>query len=408
MVLGSRDISTVDSLSSLHRGPAKKTNHTPPPSPIKPSTVPGKQVASREEILQSNHYYLDQLRKEFDFSILTERGIQVDLMSSEISWEKLYRKRKFLGSGTYADVYQNYDSTQRQTVALKVLRLDKFGMNHHRRVTKMIKNEIISMAKSQCPNVVTLHRLIVCSNAWVLEMAYSNGGTLWAKRKTQEFAFLELVQILQGLMVIHKEGIVHRDLKPTNILRRTGDHWIFICDFGWSEDISKLKSPSNPKEWPGTLEINPPEVIRYDLQEQSEKLDFYALGLNLMLLLWGKFVCRPKGTKGMKAAHAIQEVIAKLRKEPPPTGFEEDSWKVFLGLTKSRPVQRWGVQNLLNSRWFLDEARRDLTQEHNYQYIWHPDVKTFLQTHMILKTPSLRRKHRDGHHSPETESIIEN
>eukprot|EP00915_Cephaloidophora_sp_WS-2016_P003385 GHVH01004533.1.p1 GENE.GHVH01004533.1~~GHVH01004533.1.p1 ORF type:complete len:326 (+),score=27.25 GHVH01004533.1:203-1180(+) len=159
-----------------------------------------------DDIDKSNRIHLDRLRKEVDFTSLTDNGIAVDLHPSDTTWESLFSRRREIGAGTYADVFSWCDPNTKKMMACKLLRLNRFNVNHHNRVSKMIKNEVMFTAKSQCPNVIKFHRLVVCCNAWVIVMDHITGGTLWAKTRTTQFAFIEFMQILQGLMGIHASG----------------------------------------------------------------------------------------------------------------------------------------------------------------------------------------------------------
>ena len=50
-----------------------------------------------------------------------------------------------------------------------------------------------------------------------------------------------IIQICEGLKVLHKNGIIHRDLTPENILI-DDDNNIKICDFGFSKKTEYSKS----------------------------------------------------------------------------------------------------------------------------------------------------------------------
>ena len=50
-----------------------------------------------------------------------------------------------------------------------------------------------------------------------------------------------IIQICEGLKVIHKNGIIHRDLTPENILIDENNN-IKICDFGFSKKAEYSKT----------------------------------------------------------------------------------------------------------------------------------------------------------------------
>jgi serine/threonine protein kinase len=150
-----------------------------------------------------------------------------------------------------------------------------------------------------------------------------------------------MYQLILGMEYCHNRRIIHRDLKPSNILRHfnsnwvTEGNWLKLCDYGWSE-VSHRWTTCSPKEFPGTLEVNPPEITYSQNYLHSEKLDHYAIGLSMLLLFWGKFVCRPEGTTGTKAAKIIQATIKDIRESSPLEGFTEGSWETFLGLSECK------------------------------------------------------------------------
>lgn len=83
-----------------------------------------------------------------------------------------------------------------------------------------------------------------------------------------------LLQILQGMSVVHKLGVLHRDIKPENILvDRTG---VFkIADFGMSRFIGSPNSKMTQNVV--TSWFRPPEIF-FGAQFYSFAVDIWSIG----------------------------------------------------------------------------------------------------------------------------------
>lgn len=137
-------------------------------------------------------------------------------------------------------------------------------------------------------------------------MQYCNGGSLdeliWhegnpSRPKTalhivQVWHFL--VDILQGLQHLHRQGILHRDLKPTNILLQALDgskdrkRTIYtpramLSDFGTAAPFGEPIASISTRGYTGTVEYTAPELLngQADDREYTEKSDMWSLGIVL-------------------------------------------------------------------------------------------------------------------------------
>ena len=84
-----------------------------------------------------------------------------------------------------------------------------------------------------------------------------------------------VLQICNGLRVIHKAKIIHRDLKPENIFINEKNK-IKIGDFGTSTKLETNKDITYTMEGKATNEYKAPEIAQGS--EITNKVDIYSLG----------------------------------------------------------------------------------------------------------------------------------
>ncbi|ETB57456.1 serine/threonine protein kinase [Plasmodium yoelii 17X] len=299
---------------------------------------------------------------------------QIKIIKTNESCFKDYIVLNNLGKGTYAEVWKVKHKVTNEIFAAKLLQPNQFPKESFNRIVEMFTKEIINLSICQCPGVIKLHKVIGGKEGWILIQDYANDGTLWKENLSSNMseAFLYFIQLLQGMWYIQDMNIVHRDLKPTNILRYSNKK-IVIADFGWSEHIDSCNL--HPNEWPGTLEINPPEVLR-NTGPMTEKIDNYALGMNMILFISGRFVCRQKGVECSKVAQIILKTVHNLRYSKPPSRFRENlkAWDLFVKLTSSNPNERLSLQNVLDHPWVTEMLNNFSLQ--NSKFLWHEKIKT--------------------------------
>jgi len=253
------------------------------------------------------------------------------------------------------------------------------------RVLEMFTKEIYNLALCQSPGVIRLHEVIQCQEGLVLILDHISGGTIWQENMcTSELEILHCcLQISQVLAHLQNKGIVHRDLKPTNILKTRSTELILI-DFGWSEAFCNLQQ--NPREWPGTLEINPPEVLNCQ-GPYTEKIDNFALGMSLLLFSTSRFICRKKGTSlGVAATHILQ-CMKRLRTKKPPAGHMEHQpslWDLFLKLTEPIPDDRLSIYGIYHHPWVAN-LLPSYIEQFGAKAIWQPYLKNLVANKCRLK-----------------------
>jgi len=96
----------------------------------------------------------------------------------------------------------------------------------------------------------------------------------------EKFARDILLQLCEGLKVLHHNKIIHRDIKPSNIMV-TNDGNVKLIDF----DIARIKKDDAKEDTGhlGTKDYAPPEQFGFGATD--ERSDIYALGITMKELL---------------------------------------------------------------------------------------------------------------------------
>ena len=113
-------------------------------------------------------------------------------------------------------------------------------------------------------------------------------------------------QVLDALVVAHRNGIVHRDLKPDNLLVDE-EGTIRLLDFGIARDLCDDFSATSTGMTFGTPGYMAPEQAMGRKHQISPRTDLYALGATLFTLLCGEFV---------QEAGNSQELLIRIATRP--------------------------------------------------------------------------------------------
>ncbi len=188
--------------------------------------------------------------------------------------------QRFLGAGTFGQVWAGHDLNTGRPVAIKFY-LHRGGVNWSL-LSREVKNLVQLSAQRSIVQILDV--------GWDAEppyyvMEYLPNGSLedWLQR-VERLPVPQAVEIFRavcnGLNQCHSRGVLHCDLKPGNILLDS-DNSPRLADFGQSR-MSNDQSPSL-----GTLFYMAPEQANLDAAPNAS-WDVYALGVILYRMLTGK------------------------------------------------------------------------------------------------------------------------
>lgn len=208
-----------------------------------------------------------------------------------------YQIRSRLGQGTMGQVYKVMIPGENRFAALKILKphsdlIKKMGMKW---IHDQFVNEVSLIANVQHPNVVKVWNFQENGGQPYYLMEYFSrnlgavmGESYWAEQLSRVLrigkAVDYLLETLEGLSRLHREGIVHQDIKPFNLML-TEKNSIKITDFGLSKR-RREKAAVPLKMMVGTPYYAAPEQIESP-GKADRRADLYSAGVLLYRMLTG-------------------------------------------------------------------------------------------------------------------------
>jgi eukaryotic-like serine/threonine-protein kinase len=269
-------------------------------------------------------------------------------LEQDITGQRLgrYRIVERIVAGGMGVVYQAVDTDLDRTVAIKVLRPDAAGPEHHRRLIQEAKT---SSALNH-PNIVTIYEIGKSGGVSFIAMEYVAGRNLEQIIRAKELRLAEAlhyaIQIADALAVAHAAGITHRDIKPSNIMI-SGRGAVKVLDFGLAkltrllaagdQTISMLSGPLTAMGTVvGTLAYMSPEQI--EAKKVDGRCDIFSFGAVLYEMATGE--------RAFGGHNAVSTLVAIAGREPRPIcEFLPDSpaglEQIVSGCLRKDPDQRF-------------------------------------------------------------------
>lgn len=244
-----------------------------------------------------------------------------------------YRLSRFLGQGSFGEVYLGKHISYNTLAAVKLLQARLTAED-----LKEFINEASTMFRLQHPHIVQLLDFGIGSeNTPFLVMAYAANGTL--RQRYPKGARLPLQSIIayvgplaSALQYAHDQRLIHRDVKPENILLGPNNE-IWLSDFGITSVAHSTHSLDTEKPG-GTVPYMAPEQLRGKARPASDQ---YALGVIVY-----EWLCGERPFDGTATEIAMQHLVT-----PPPSLREKiptispDVEQVVMTALAKDPAARW-------------------------------------------------------------------
>jgi len=266
-----------------------------------------------------------------------------------------YNILELLDEGGMAAVYRANDTRLERSVAVKVIRTEKFIKIQLDEILQRFEREAKALAKLSHPNIVHVLDYGEYEGSPYLVMEYLPGGTL-KKKMNNLISWREAIQmllpIMDGLIYSHQNGILHRDIKPSNILFKE-DGTPVLTDFGISKLLQTVDTHSitGTGEWIGTPGYMAPE--QHINTKLDIRTDIYQLGIVLYEMITG---------------HRPSDLISITDAIPSPRNFVSDFpinlEKVLLkalALKLSERYQNMGEFKKALQRELAKQRKKDMT-----------------------------------------------
>ena len=184
-------------------------------------------------------------------------------------------------------------------------------------------------------------------------MGLAPGGNLAEQCSIAPFTTRELVlilhQMLDALVFLHARNITHRDIKAENILCDSREHFR-LADFGVAKEGNFLESMK------GTKPYLAPEMFRG--VPYTAKVDVYALGLVIAVLLMGGFPRAYRANEGSSWCRALISHFKRYEERIRSGGvsdLEQGSLTALVGehMLRMKPEERESAPGCLKQGDFL-------------------------------------------------------
>jgi serine/threonine protein kinase/WD40 repeat protein len=204
-----------------------------------------------------------------------------------------YELEELLGEGGMGTVYRARQSGVRRTVALKVVRPDRFvGLSRDRfeETIRRFQVEIQAAAGLEHESIVPVYEVGQIEGQPFFSMRYFEGGSLDSVIRQGPLDGREAARVVEkiarAVQHAHSQGVIHRDLKPRNILLDS-DGQPYVADFGLAKTKEMQEHLTLSGEVVGTPAYMAPEQARGQASV-GMAADIYGLGATLYELITGR------------------------------------------------------------------------------------------------------------------------
>jgi eukaryotic-like serine/threonine-protein kinase len=241
-------------------------------------------------------------------------------------------------SGGMAVIYKALDVELRRIVAVRILRP---SMSSDPASIMRFKNQAISIANLQHPNIVTVHDIGNDEAMQFSVMEFVEGQDLKKIIKKEgginfERALRIAIEICAGIGYVHKINLVHGDMKPQHVLISRNDS-VKIIDFGIIPDLSGNLPEEKSQVINGTPDYFSPEQAMGN--HPSSASDVYSIGIVMFEMLTGRLPYTGLFQEELTEAHinAKVPVVNELNPDVP-----KELADIVYKIMNKEPGERYG------------------------------------------------------------------
>ena len=166
------------------------------------------------------------------------------------------------------------------------------------------------------------------------------------------------LQIINGLEYLERNELIHFDIKPENILIFL-ELSLKLSDFGLLKEVSQLDNIRIPGGTPGYLSPEYYELKKLKVPiDTAKKQDYYALGVTIFFLKYGKQMIRIKIEKSDKddenkanQEYIVDTIQKKLTFIKSDKLLDKDFIKFLCSLIQISPDDRPCFEEIYRNKW---------------------------------------------------------
>lgn len=225
--------------------------------------------------------------------------------------------------GSFGDIYFGFDTLNSIEVAIKRIPHNKKSQKPKSRSPKEILPEFMIPWSLDSRNLCKVYAFSIDEEYFYIVMEKIQGKEAYdffcenpkfAQKNPQTMKAI-LIDIANGLSILHGAGYAHRDIKLENVILNFDESGKFlravIIDFGFASCVSDI--PLGSKQ--GTLHYGAPEIFKGDNQ-LTEKVDMWALGVFIFLSIYNHYPIDSRQKERRLEAFEIISSLVSLKKAP--------------------------------------------------------------------------------------------